>query len=195
MRKELPVSSRYARNDWIHKRRVQLIDRIEELRDEGFVPSFEWVDELLTLEAEIRCAGPVAETVDLAAFVVSCSYEACPEEPEKPKNLRSKHACLDMLGREVLVGDSLWNVAGSNLHSHYKSRARYTSSVICPRPGDGIPEFDGWRAMCEAMQDRGALFQFFIDKNLTAFRTARCNFNAAGVDLYRRSPDCKWKGV
>lgn len=93
---------------------------------------------------------------------------------------------VDMLGREVVDGDVMWGTVEKKLSPHGCRDMEYRQSVRCPRPGEQVPDFEGWQEMCKVMQEQGACFLF---RSMT--HPLHWSFDEP-VSGYRRSPDCTW---
>lgn len=114
---------------------------------------------------------------------VSCGKEVVQQDKptESPK-------CVDMLGRDVHDNDAIWITASKQLCRPMTGKRSqfYAHCVRCPRPGERIPTFKGWREMCKAMQTAGA--RFVCDEELDDDWL----FNDR-INLYARNSACTWR--
>lgn len=94
---------------------------------------------------------------------------------------------IDMLGREVIKGDVMWDTVEKKLYPYQHPDMEYRQSVRCPYPGERVPDFEGWRNMCRAMQERGARFVFKLKPD----NAGQLDFTFC-LSAYYRDHACSW---
>jgi hypothetical protein len=128
------------------------------------------------------------EVADISDIVREYRETAIPNYAPIMPDAATKSQCVDMLGQDVVPGDVMWNIASKQIEPRSEIATNYINSVRCPRPGESIKEFAGWREMAKAMQASGATF--FLDGTPARLK---CSFEYS-VSRYSRAEDCTWKG-
>jgi uncharacterized small protein (DUF1192 family) len=160
------------------------MDALEKRQED--VRGYRGVDSMTALgnktNEQCRQSTPRDAVIPDALGIRDVVKAACDRGKEQPQ-------CLDMLGQDVVSSDVLWDTKCKILEKRpVLDAGDYEQCVRCPRPGEAPRNFDGWQAMCIAMQKSGAKFQMSHsrrDKDLSFIYP---------VARYVRSPDCTWKG-
>lgn len=138
---------------------------------------------------DVPCPDCSKDVIDYPPLLVSPGFEF-PETATRPQ-------CVDMLSRDVVAGDVMWDTADRELHPHHADSifTQYRHSIRCPRPGEPIPGFEGWRDMCLAMQESGAKFVWLNGAGEWSkpHQTGSFSFSES-VTRFRRDEGCTWKG-
>ena len=144
-------------------------------------------EELATLISEKNSRGDELRKTRQALRDLRCHIDAVQSECIEPQS-----GCRDMLGRDVIDGDVMWNVSSKGLFAACVKVGDNHWHVRVPRPGESVPEFEGWQEMCSAMQESGVDFNCLSTLKVWS-KSFKCCFSGEAHD-YRRSPTCVWKG-